>query len=630
MPVVEPSEPPSPSSIQRPTPPVKPAKEGKEEKAEPVVLSEGVTKPSPVKKPRPQPPVKRRTSSGNKPPETTAAPAQIADSAPQPAVRPMPAPRPVPRKRVLSPQHVRESTQVIKEEVEVKEEEAKPAAVEEPVTPAAEEVKAPTTPTPTTPTPATPTPTTPTTPAPKENVKPPAKEEVIEPEKQVKQIEEKTASEETALPVDVKVVEKPVEPVIPEKPVGREAAVVKTDVEVKESKVLPDVSEDVAATGERASEKLPEKEEKKEEISEVKSTAAPEEEKGGEEVLKKVVVDVEGEKEKEKKEKVEDENTYEVMDMGDGKDDLQQPTDTKKDKEYENMTFNGTEEGAEKETKKDVIAKTAAAERPQQRVAPGKVNQYDEVAGDFLLYNPTEPAATARGAVAPGRINQYDEVAGDFLPLNYSKPKVASPSSASAQEGGPSVVAPRVPPGYEIMEPAAPALVTTKPPSLDGDYVPMKDGVMIDAEVIDEKISSEKHEYAPVGEWIDKEAKDLSPSLRPGEVSKTEYDAASKSLVSSGSHDDTHLAPETSSRQSVASSSGSTTWDVTFQFSPSDRKPRTGSGNELTVAGLDGEEGRRRGSSGASKKSGDGSELTSSQLHRDSLGVSREREGDRE
>ena len=517
-------------------------------------------------------------------------------------------------------------------------EEAKPSIIKETAVPV-EDTKAPTTPT-TTPT-ATPIPT----PAALEaESKPTAMEEVSEQEmkesvseeqvKQVQQVEEAANRKEAAVPVATE------EPVIPEKLADKELVLAKEE----DIKPLPDISEDKAVASESAEEKLPEKREDKE-IVEVESTTTSEnveddkrgeedkkEEEGkkGEETQDKELLDTETDN-KEKEEIVDDE-LYVDVEMGEESEGCQKSAEVKKDDEYEVMNFDGSQEGTESETKKELTEtaaeahqQRAAAETHQQRVVPGKVHQYDEVAGDFLPHSSSEGVAMAphaqQRAAPPGKVNQYDEVAGDFLPLNFSKPKVTSPSSASSREGGPVVVGgARVPPGYEVMKPAGAALVVdqVEQSSQEGDYMPMQDGVIVDKEDrVDSKISTEKYEYVQVGEWTSKD----SPLPQPLEYSNTDHHVP-KTLISSSSQDNTCLSPEINGRQSVASSSGSTTSDGQFHFSPvspSKGKARSGSGNELMVASLDSEEGRRRGSSGASRKSGDGS--ASSQLHRDSLGV---------
>lgn len=584
-----------------------------------VPVPESVTKPSPVKKPRPQPPVKRRTT--NPPSETTASTAQVTNSAPQPA-RPTPAPRPAPRKRTSTHQQEspsREPAQVVKEMAVVKEE-AKPSIIEETAV-TVEDTKAPATPT-TTPTPIAA--------ALEAESKPTAKEEEVgeqeikesvseEQVKQVKQVEEAANMKEAAVPVATE------EPVIPEKLADKELALAKEE----DIKPLPDISEDKAVASESAEEKPPEKREDKE-IVEVESTTTSEnveedkrgeEDKKGEETQDKELLDTETDK-KEKEEIVDDE-LYVDVEMGEESEGSLKSVEVKKDDEYEVMNFDGSQEGTESVTKKGLTE--TAAETHQQRAVPGKVHQYDEVAGDFLPHTSTEGVAMAphaqQRAAPPGKVNQYDEVAGDFLPLNFSKPKVTSPSSASSREGGPVVAGgARVPPGYEVMKPAGAALVVdqVEQSSQEGDYMPMQDGVIVNKEDrVDSKMSTEKYEYVQVGEWTSKD----SPSPQPLEHSNTDHHVP-KTLISSSSQDDTCLSPETNGRQSVASSSGSITSDGQFHFSPvspSKGKARSGSGNELMVASLDSEEGRRRGSSGASRKSGDGS--ASSQLHRDSLGV---------
>ena len=586
---------PEPSTTQRPTPPIKPSKEKEStpsEKTESVQQTvqqqtsvedeaKGPPRPSPVRRQRPQPPVKPRTStmastgsaaSGDAGVLVTAAPtgAQVAESAlqpppPQQQQRPVPAKRPVPRKRTVTPQNSpsREAAPPVmatnkEPAAPPKDEGVKPSAVvKEPTVPAKPQapkepvvsVKE-----------AKPEPEI-------EEIKPVAavKEEAIVPEKEVKP---PPAKEPEILDKKDESVIK--EPVIPETEPKPEVPTVleKEEKELEEGKI-----EVAAVSVEIAVEKPKEKEEKLpptpfDDIEETDIKAA--EPKG---VNQWDQLEVEGGSAKNETETVEeqDDSSYVYEDMESGE--KSEPQE-KKDAEYEIMNFDGAD-GEEK--KESTVAATtveeAAADRPQQRQAPGKVHQYDQVA--------------------------LDESPEPKFKISSSSSKDFDPTLSSSS-------------GYEHMEPAPAVRVANKErePSLDGEYVPMKDGVIIEQEpgeqerevVVTGQTSADKYEYEEPCDWVEKAPPIIRDTSPP-------YDSlmATPLTPSPGHNRQDELALDADVRRSVTSSTGS----VSSQKSSLEVK---GGGSVVS----DGEE-RRRGSSSASKKSDEGS--AHMQPDRDSLGV---------
>ena len=549
--------------------------------------TKGPHRPSPIKKPRPQPPVKPRTStaastgsaaSGD---GTTAA-AQVAESAPQPQ-KPVPARKPVPRKRTTTPQDSpsREAVQLgqaaANKEPAVAKEEAKPSPVKEPATPV-KEVK-----------PAakeTVVSVKETKPEPEKEIKPAAKEEPVVPEKEVKPPAKEPA-----------ILEKEDESAIKEAAIPEKEAKPTPAVSVKEEKPTEGKTEKAAV--ETIDEKPKEKEEK----------LPPTPFDDVEEILEKVtepekveeqLLPVEGDNKQ--PENLEDDSKYVYEDMQNGeKSEPKEQKKVKADNEYEIMSFNAAEAEKEKREKEQPLVAAPATEAPrEQRQAPGKVHQYDEVAMDEF-----EP----RFKISSSSIDVALCISG----------------------------------GYEHMEPAPAVRIADKEKevSLDGEYVPMKDGVIIDQEqererenTVTSRASTDKYEYEEPSEWVARAPpiiKDVSPpydalSATPVTPSHGDYDVP-RSSGNSPSHRPDILTPEGDIRQSVVSSTGS----VSSQKSDNQLQPITSSlevkdgrsgsrGGGCVVS--DSEE-RRRGSSSASKKSGGiGEGAGSIQLERDPLGVS--------
>ena len=566
------TEPSASSHIQRPTPPMKPVKEGKEtaavEKNENTTLpTEDVTKPSPLKKPRPQPPVKPRAAPVTATADnTTAAAALVVESAPQPT-RPTPAPRPVPRKRTMTPQAspVREQAK----DLAIPEEQPMSVGTEPEV------------------------------------VSQPAIS-TIEENKQASSTETTVQEKETG-PPNVPVKEEGIfevqEEAIPQPEIKDEEAAAEIHKE-EEDIVLTDEMEDRMIVKPPESEVVKEDEGQKLELKKVK------------------------EEEEEREEKSRDESggdAYEIMDMG-GKSEGSQEKELKRGNEYENISFGTLEATASKEEEKrgkkeeeEEEVSVMAAEVTKKGVTPRRVNQYDEVAGDWMPLKPRP------------KVNPYDEVAGDF-PLQ--KPTTTSTPSQDGVSLGAAVC---LSPGYEHMEPAAAISVRIDDQGqqglLDSDYVPMKNGVMVDQNGKEDNLeisqtSTEKSGgYEHIEGWVDRAppTKDLQNIPPPSNLLASSYGDynATRSSGTSPNHDQiTMVSPEKNGRQSVISSSGSTS----SLKSDSQLKARSGSGDELAaVVGSSGDDERRRGSSSGSNRSKNGSENKSAQmseLERDSLGVS--------
>ncbi len=588
VPSPEPSEAPR-STPQRPTPPTKPSKEKEptpSEKTESVQQTvqqqssveddaKGPPRPSPVRRQRPQPPVKPRTNTsastgsvanGDAGVIVTAVPTavQVAESAPQPQPpqqqqRPVPAKRPVPRKRTMTPQN------------SPSREAAPPVAVasKEPAAPPKEEVVKPSA--------IVKEPTIPAKPqAPKEAVvsvkeaKPEpereevkavaiAKEEPVVPEKEVKSppakepeiLKEKdeSAVKEAAIPeTELK----------PETP----AVLEKEEKQLEEGKI-----EAAAAAVEIAVEKSKEKEEKLpptpfDDVEETDTKAAePEKVNQWEQLL---VEDEGGKKETETVEEQGD-SAYVYEDMQSGE--KSEPQE-KKDAEYEIMNFDEAEGEEKKES--TVAAGTAeeAAAR-QQKQALGKVHQYDQVALD--------ESAEPRFKISSSSSKDFD----------------GTLSSSS---------------GYEHMQPAPAVRIGDKErePSLDDEYVPMKDGVIIEQDageweregMVTGKALTDKYEYEEPCDWVEKAPPIIRDKSPP-------YDSLLTTPLtpSPGHKRPDELASDTDVRKSVASSTGS----VSSRKSLLEVKGGGGVASDT--------EERRRGSSSASKKSGEGGP------ERDSLGV---------
>ena len=532
----------------------------------------------------------------------------------------MPAPRPVPRKRTITPQaSPSREVAAVNKEVVVTKEEAKPVAVKEPPPPVMKDTKPP---------PPAMKETKPPPPAMKETKPPPTAAPEKENKPDIPEKEAKPSVQEEIKPVTTAAKE----PDIPEKEekstpgeeMVPEEAAVKPLPEVKEGKAVEEAV--VKATEEEVSVPPKDTEENlvKAEMVELKDEEGQLPKPDSEEEVKE--------------DKSEDESggdTYEVMDMGEEEVNSLEK-EVKQDDEYEIMSFNTSQNGV-KEKDKSAI-EVAAAEAPNNTAtpgkveqhdkvvgdflpkAPGKINQYDEVAGDFLPTPPGKVAGAVPPPKAPGKVNQYDEVAGDFLPPKY---KTKSPSQDASPDLGI-----RVSPAYEKMEPAGPASRAAshdKQTSLDGDYVPMKEGVIIVNEKESSRESGDTSQYEDLDGWTNKAPKDDTYDVPPSRSltqSYGDYDVP-KSLGNTPIHSPLLVSGEAETRQGVISSSGSTS----SAKSDSQSKTRSGSGNEiiLTSSEVDSGERKRRGSSNASKKSGDGSMLTAStlsDLERDSLGVS--------
>ena len=295
---------------------------------------------------------------------------------------------------------------------------------------------------------------------------------------------------------------------------------------------------------------------------------------------------------------------YEDMEPGAGEkgDNSARDEKTTTDSEYEKMNFDEEEKVIEKESaivtggSDGTTEEVARQQQQQQRQAPGKVHQYDQVALDEA-----EPRF---------KIHQYDQVA-----LDEAEPKFKISSSSSKDFDGTLSSSS----GYEHMNPA-PAVVRAddkeREPSVDGEYVPMKDGVIIDQEpggeqeigagggVATTQTLTDKYEYEEPCEWVEKTPpiiRDVSPP----------YDTLTTTRLtpSPGHSRSDELPPNADVRRSVASSMGSVSSQKSLQTSSLEVKGGEGVGEE-----------RRRGSSGASRKS---NEAGSSQLQpeRDSLGV---------
>lgn len=601
---------------RRPTPPSKPAKEKEpttttvpSEKTETVVQqtvlqhqhsqedeSKGAPRPSPVRRQRPQPPVKPRTNtmastgSAGSGGEVVS---QIAESAaPQPPPtqqKPVPAKRPVPRKRTVTPQQspsretippagtaavatkepvaalLKEPDHVIKPSALVKEppvpakEILKPQAVkvsekEEKTEPEREEVKEVTTAKVEEPVVA------------EKEVKPPATHK--EPEISEKK-EDESVVEEAAIP------EKEVKPETP-------VALDKEEKQVIEGKV-----EQAAVDAEKAVENPTEEKEEKlpptpfDDIEETDTKAAEPEKIS---VIQEGKKQGEGEAEKNETENLEQEDdskyVYEDMETGTGEESENvQDKIAKSDSEYEIMNFGETEREGKAGEKEPAVGtdgtadlEEVARQQQQQRQAPGKVHQYDQVALDE-----TEPRF-----------------------------KISSSASKDGTVSGLS--------GYEHMAPAPAVIVADKErePSLDGEYVPMKDGVIIEQQEAGERQGvvmgqspTDKYEYEEPSDWVEKAPpiiRDVSPP----------YDSltTTRATPSPGHSRSDELTPDANVRRSVASSTGSI----------SSQKSLQAASLEAKGGGVSDSEERRRGSSSASKKS---SETGSAQLEpeRDALGV---------
>lgn len=305
--------------------------------------------------------------------------------------------------------------------------------------------------------------------------------------------------------------------------------------------------------------------------------------------------------------------TYEIMNMGEREDNSSKETENiKQDDEYEVMSFNPTQEDGAKK-KEENKSNSTVTDVPKKEIAPGKVNQYDEVAGDFLPLSPL-----------PKKVNQYDDVAGDFptkaTPKSHPYDDVAGDflptkfKSKSPDAAGPGVC---LSPSYEHMEPAEPARIDdqfTTEVVTDGDYVPMKDYVITGRSTEPSREGSETTQYEHMEEWTEKKAQrtnGVSNGTVPVDRSYEDYDVPRPLGVSSPNHDPALPGVEDNAHLGIVSSSGS----VSSQKSDGQLKNRHGSGSEE----------RRRGSSSASKKSSEGSLLmasNNSELERDSLGVS--------
>lgn len=435
-------------------------------------------------------------------------------------------------------------------------------------------------------------------PIPAKETKPQAAKEVIVSEKEEREevkanVEEPVVSEREVKPSPSKEPEDLKK--VMEEEEESESAVKEAAVPEKEAKpeisVAPakDKKQPVEEKVEQVAEKPKEKEEKLpptpfDDIEETDTRAAePEIYK----VLQEGEKQAEGEHGKKGREngEQEDDSTYVYEDMqhdgGEKREDKKGKPDSE---EYEIMDFNEAEEegkdgGREGAPVTGGTAEEVARQQQQQQQARGKVHQYDQVAMDE-----TEP----RFKISSSSSKDFD----------------GALSSSS---------------GYEHMEPAPAVRVTDKErePSLDGEYVPMKDGVILDQEpgeqeregVVTDKTSTDKYEYEEPGDWVEKAPpiiRDMSPP----------YDSLSATRLtpSPGHNRPDELAPDAGVRRSVASSSGSIGSQKSYQTSSLEVK-----GGEDVVSG--GDE-RRRGSSGASKRS---SEAGSGQLQpdRDSLGVRR-------
>lgn len=566
------TEPSASSRIQRPTPPVKPVKEGKEttavEKNENVTLpTEDVTKPSPVKKPRPQPPVKPRTSPVTATADnTTAAATQVAESAPQ-STRPTPAPRPVPRKRTMTPQAS-----------PVREQAKEPAIPEEQpmsVSTEPEVVRLPTIST-------------------------------TEENKPVSSTETAVQEKETGL-LNVPVKDEGILEIQEE---------AKPQPEIKEEGAAAEIhkeEEDIVLTNEMQDKKIV----KPPEAEMVK------EDEGQELEPKKA----QGEEE-ERDEKSGDDSggdTYEIMDIGE-KSEGSQEKELQRDNDYENVSFGileaadiKKEEKRGKKEKDEEEVSVMVAEVTKKDVVSRRVNQYDEVAGDWM---PPKPRP---------KVNPYDEVAGDF------PPQKSTTASTPSQDGVSPDAAVCLSPGYEHKELAAATSLRIDDQGqrglLDSDYVPMKDGVIVDLNGKEDSLEISQTSidksggYEHIEAWVERAplTKDLHNIAPPSNLlaaSYGDYNVTTSSGTSPNHEQVTLLSPEKNGRQSVVSSSGSTS----SLKSDSQLKARSGSGDELSAAvGSSGDEGRRRGSSSVSSRSKDGSEnklAQMSELERDSLGVS--------
>ena len=616
VPSPEPSEPPRTTTIpQRPTPPTKPSKEKEptapSEKTEGIQQTiqqqqsqedeaKGAPRPSPVRRQRPQPPVKPRTSTaastgsaaasvGEGVTIATAAPtaAQVAESAPQPhqQQRPIPAKRPTPRKRMVTPQQSPSREAVPAVAAAAKEPAALPKELEQ-VKPSAL-VREP--------------------PVLAKDTKPQAAREMVVPKKEVKaEPEREEVKAVTAAKEEPVVPEKEVKPPPPKEPeilkkeeesVIKEAAIPEKEAKLetpvvleKEEKQLVEGKVEGAAVGvERAVEKPEEKEEKLpptpfDDIEETDTTLAEPEKIN---ILQEEQLQAEGEGGKKDTENVkeQDDSKYVYEDMQSGEKSDNVPVEkAKSDNEYEMMDFDKVEREETIGEKESAVvtggtveegARQQQQQQQQHRQAPGKVHQYDEVA--------------------------MDEAEPRFK-ISSSKDFDGTLSSSS---------------GYEHMEPAPAVRVANeeREPSLDGEYVPMKDGVIIEQEPGEQERegaaagqpSTDKYEYEELCEWVEKAPpiiRDVSPP----------YDSLSATRLtpSPGHNRPDELAPDAEVRRSVASSTGSVSSQKSLQTSSLEVK---GGGDVVS----DSEE-RRRGSSSASKKS---SEAGSSQLQpeRDAFGV---------
>ena len=267
-------------------------------------------------------------------------------------------------------------------------------------------------------------------------------------------------------------------------------------------------------------------------------------------------------------------DVYEDMEVGEESD--SQELEDKPEDEYENVTYEAQAEDEERAT--GVL---------QQKPAPGKVYQHDEAAPDLEGVPPRSP---------------------------LSRDVVSDATTCMS-------------PGYVHMEPA-PSLRT------DSDYEPMKDGVIVDnlherESTVTSQASTDKYEYEEPEAWVPP-PKELSPPYdtlpptKPFTPSHSEYDIP-KSSGTQSPNKLSQLAPETDARHTSIGSASSLKSDGQARTSSAGsseaKAQRSGSGSSVAATNTDGED-RRRGSSNASKKSGEALPLQRNELHRDSFGVS--------
>ena len=508
---------------------------------------------------------------------------QIAESAvfqpPQQQQRPVPAKRPVPRKRVVTPQQspsreIAPPSTVAAAAAVTKETAALPKELQDQVK------KEP--------------------PVPAKEMKPQAAKEMVVSEREGKaepeREEVKTVTAEELLPPKEPEIPKKEgesaavkEEVLPEREAKPETPVMATE---KDEKLLVEGKVDQAVLG-VAVEKPQEKEEKLpptpfDDIEEIVSE--PEKINIEQEGQKQLAEGESGKKDADTVEQKDDSKyVYEDMEPDTGEKGDDNPRDEKAtaNSEYEIMNFDEEEKVSEKESAIVTggggdTTEEVARQQQQRQAAPGKVHQYDQVALD---------EAEPRFKISSSSSKDFD----------------GTLSSSS---------------GYEHMNPAPAVIIADdkeREPSVDGEYVPMKDGVIIDQELGGERdvgeggsattnqTSTDKYEYEEPCEWVEKTPPIIRDASPPYDTLTT-----TRLTPSPGHGRSDELAPDADVRRSVASSTGSVSSQKSLQTSSLEVK---GGGGVVSA----GEE-RGRGSSGASRKS---IEAGSSQLQpeRDGHGV---------